>query len=124
MEWILIAGALCLSSHHEICVKQNSDALFEVTSAGVRRAYDVQIGQAIAMGEYVAKDGNETAGQRPLGTGQAICASCDISLPKLPKGVPTVEAYPTGPYGMTKEEFGAFIEEHVKAGIGRWLGAR
>lgn len=52
------------------------------------------------------------------------CTNCGESVPQPPIVNPYIEQYndPSEhlPYGMTKEEFGAFIEEHVRKAMGTW----
>lgn len=137
MEWILIAGALCLSSHHDICVKQDGPD-FRITGA-LSPMSEATMEGAVVVAEAVTKMRDEdTADAAKRGSGgttgpidaYAFTAQCDFAGDRTATNChPPVQASPilgtapsnvlmnSAPYGMSKEEFGAFIEERVGRAI-------
>jgi hypothetical protein len=110
MEWILIANALCLSSHHEICINHTwSGPPYQLTISYGQWARDwgkfdtLQL--AKMSGEDKAKDLDEFGPVGPVVDPQEI-APPNLIMPL---------------YGMTKDEFGAFIEDHVRKTIADWF---
>lgn len=163
MEWILIAGALCLSSHHDICIKHSGEmAKPYVLSTPLRAPQTLEyLGDAKAIGQGEAHDLDEF----PLSSGFIGDPSTVMGTPFSSYPGPTIickngtlapyesECHPalaadggpvigiapnyysapapvqltgeamvkSAPYGMTKAEFGAFIEDHVYKAFSGWF---
>lgn len=149
MEWILIAGALCLSSHHEICINHTGDKTVPYSLVTPLRAPASwgTLGIAKYQGEEIAKELDEFP--LPPGGSWTTTSSVVVTDPLAPyfattQQYSTTDSYldhlstfaagahghvlavdpPSQPYGMTREEFGAFIESRVSAGIAHWMGNR
>lgn len=126
MEWILVAGVLCLSAHHGICVKPYSGSDFVVTGEQVQMG-PFSFSEALYLGETLGKvqdDEQSSPGHCyswvPLsgctttpGLGQGGTSLMPAPWPRtlVDTGGSSVRS---APYGMSKEEFGAFIEEHAR----------
>lgn len=120
MEWILIAGALCLFSHHDICVKQDGPD-FKVTGP-LSTMVTTSMGSAIFAAEAVSKVRDEDAADAAKRPGGNIQGE---GLVPLVLGTPTLGTAPndvlmnSAPYGMSKEEFGDFIRLQAKDALGQ-----
>lgn len=152
MEWILIAGALCLSNHHDVCIKHTGDpaAPYSVVTPLAKPQPTMTLDYAKHIGESSAKEPDEfpiassvvvpwrgRADDVPLNAcvrpdGNAITGPCQwgsdhgyTQVPQASLGLPPVQITAEGairsfPYGMTKDEFGQFIEDHTRQSDKAW----
>lgn len=180
-EWVLFAGALCLSSHYDVCINHSGDkdSPYVVSSPLKNSPPVAYLGDAKFIGESIGKEleefpmAGQSSVQGPLSwpsveipvagagslsprdnmawkavkegtatmkdgmTTRFVDGSCIMdgvvfdqcssgvtlsTRPETPPPKMTVPAFPispsviSAPYGMSKDEFGVFIEKHTGRG--------
>lgn len=127
MEWILVAGVLCLSAHHGICVKPDGGSKFVVSGEQIQLG-PFEFREALDTGETLGRIQDDEQSSSGHSYSWVPLPGCTNTTPDLGQGRTSLMPAPwprtpidtgggsmrSAPYGMSKEEFGAFIEEHAR----------